>query len=1151
MSGPIGAEGHWPRLDKLVLQDQRDHVAGGSELVPHLRAVPHATRVVAREAMTGLLIEQGKAGDPTKGESAQGDLGLGSVLWPAESKDKRGVPAWFFAAPAVTVEPSRDLRPPTPVEDDGTTTRDQGAPLPGTVAKPRRAQAAQRVRVRPIGDVDHSPDTRFRAIDAALAPNASPLPRGWPGVMLSATRETEQLELFLPAGDGKLVAVNHAGDPATASIVYDEDATGAIDPDRKARLHSLVRVARMAPDVGALAWQLTTSGRDGLEGHGLTVDRGSSRGPVLPDPSTGQALPPAPAPAPGRVSTPGGTAPVGQVGAVTTEDELVARGSPEPRDGQYGGAVVIGDAPPETTRVRGTTEDDPPATTSRDGAPPPDAPPGTEVQGLVYAYASARRGGHHEVGHHDDKHRLGLTLDGEPINPDHVARDFFLYADRDRDAPIEDDGKPYSRPAPAPYRVRAFLRHDAEADHPFNGERRRGLWRLEAESFLRAVPIGDPPPRRPPPPRLPPPPPVGDPPPRLRADPPPIVLDPTGQSGIGGYAPGGLVLEPTGTVRGDPLDGLPEGTLVVDGVPVLEGFDALDTGVDPETHGARADPLAPRDEDGLLVPGGVPQQGMGPASRPGTIAATSQHLQLGGGLSQTATPIGRGVMDLSTALGTAFGGLTPTQQRCIDGAPVVARSFAYGENPAGQWCHWRYATKPALGRQGTAAGGVVEHGPEVTPQQVMDGTVPVGTPKLVRVMPPGAAALAHATPSQRTGEVVNGFLEDAAIGGGTVRRKHRNGSGTVGKGVAQTSAGRFATIDASDVEKTALTPDGGVTMTEQSAPATPSSGGMEWYPKTDGKPYVKNDAGTETDLTATGGGGSGSGGGSVPGMYQVDGSYSVAGETIRDTLWGAWGPARIDGAFTFSRFNIDTTASGGRTFTFASTFATRSAFGGIGTLTASSGSFITDGWAVGDQVRITGTTSNNFDGIIVALTATVMTIQRPGGVLVAEGPLGATARIRDRIIPYIARDDFSRYRTSWVMGCDLADGSFDVLWDGGITVPDTFLSFGPAGISIDVRVRGISTAYVVGAFSSSTDFDVTFYVLDPADGTTEIPVVVNYSASDTDYVTLTIDPADLTSVQAGDVLRVGFRVDNVTYGGTGTSRMEARLTNLRPDFSGT
>jgi hypothetical protein len=41
---------------------------------------------------------------------------------------------------------------------------------------------------------------------------------------------------------------------------------------------------------------------------------------------------------------------------------------------------------------------------------------------------------------------------------------------------------------------------------------------------------------------------------------------------------------------------------------------------------------------------------------------------------------------------------------------------------------------------------------------------------------------------------------------------------------------------------------GGIVLPEQTAPATPASGTLGIYAKTDGLPYAKNDAGTEMAL---------------------------------------------------------------------------------------------------------------------------------------------------------------------------------------------------------------------------------------------------------------------------------------------------------------
>lgn len=63
---------------------------------------------------------------------------------------------------------------------------------------------------------------------------------------------------------------------------------------------------------------------------------------------------------------------------------------------------------------------------------------------------------------------------------------------------------------------------------------------------------------------------------------------------------------------------------------------------------------------------------------------------------------------------------------------------------------------------------------------------------------------------------------------------------------------------------TKLEVDGAITLHEMTAPSTPNSGKGVFYVKTDGKPYFKNDAGTESDLTDTG-----SGGGFTPTVFQA------------------------------------------------------------------------------------------------------------------------------------------------------------------------------------------------------------------------------------------------------------------------------------------
>ena len=80
------------------------------------------------------------------------------------------------------------------------------------------------------------------------------------------------------------------------------------------------------------------------------------------------------------------------------------------------------------------------------------------------------------------------------------------------------------------------------------------------------------------------------------------------------------------------------------------------------------------------------------------------------------------------------------------------------------------------------------------------------------------------------------------------------------------------------------------------------------------------------------------------------------------------------------------TAAAGRTLTFANS-------GSADTITASTGSFITDGYKPGMLVTIAGTTSNNMTtGPLVTVTATVLTFGAATS-LTNEGPLSATATL--------------------------------------------------------------------------------------------------------------------------------------------------------------
>jgi len=68
-------------------------------------------------------------------------------------------------------------------------------------------------------------------------------PAGTIGIVLSATNEKEQEDLFFPC-DPRLVAVNVNGDPELASTVWDLNSNNEYDRERCARLHSAFRVIK-------------------------------------------------------------------------------------------------------------------------------------------------------------------------------------------------------------------------------------------------------------------------------------------------------------------------------------------------------------------------------------------------------------------------------------------------------------------------------------------------------------------------------------------------------------------------------------------------------------------------------------------------------------------------------------------------------------------------------------------------------------------------------------------------------------------------------------------------------------------------------------------------------------------------------------------
>lgn len=285
--------------------------------------------VELRQLMAGSrYVEDDEYGRPKAGEKTDGPI-HGGLLWPVHDVSAQGqaglngaapraVGAWGFAFAAVATQankpaprsrtqerfdPFRVFDPNAPIGVLGSDARADFAPLddvnglgigggnePGSAAAQGGSRARRTIRVLPVGSSAFTADTRFAELGAALSPLAPRFPAGTPGVVLASTNENRQEELFLPTSTG-LVAVNKAGDPSLGSLVYDLTEKDALDPERFARLHSLMRVVLPIPEgdrvgarhdeSGVLALQFGKAGRDNLAGLGLCHGAPSSGGQIV------------------------------------------------------------------------------------------------------------------------------------------------------------------------------------------------------------------------------------------------------------------------------------------------------------------------------------------------------------------------------------------------------------------------------------------------------------------------------------------------------------------------------------------------------------------------------------------------------------------------------------------------------------------------------------------------------------------------------------------------------------------------------------------------------------------------------------------------------------------------------------------------------
>lgn len=291
-----------------------------------------------------------------------------------------------------------------------------------------------------IGRADVKP-VRTRGYDAddAFATSEHVMPEWWPAapkgfVMLgmAGTREGGQ-EDVLGWLDPRIVAADRNGADAMGSRIIDLDPENEASEERVAKAQTHWRVAHVTglDRLGAVpgwvaAWHMTRTEQGREAGFGAVY------------------------------------------GTLDSRDAPATTGGSSPRRGAITGTPGAG-AP---SAAAGSVD-----AGARDGG-------GAGKRKKGVALASREAWGPFHLGHENDRHRFGTNDDGEPVNSLHLDPDRAMWFRRqDRDAPLEFDTSLYG-PSRAPMRVRAWIRYDPLSVHPWNGEQREGLWRLEAESYF-------------------------------------------------------------------------------------------------------------------------------------------------------------------------------------------------------------------------------------------------------------------------------------------------------------------------------------------------------------------------------------------------------------------------------------------------------------------------------------------------------------------------------------------------------------------------------------------------------------------------------------------------------------------------------------------
>lgn len=506
---------------------------------------------------------------------------------------------------------------------------------------------------RPIRTDAYKGDRRYAEVAHSFPDHFPLLPKGTVGLQMAGTEERRQEDLFLATGPG-LVSAWRNERWEMSSRVYDLEPAETISEEKWAPLNTGWRVV-MAPDLGPLG--TTRSGILALAGTKTNQGGFAShlawwgQGPTGTRRKGGAVTPPA-----------------SQPPAVTPSSGPRTRAEIEREEGE---------------RLRRALERGQQVEAEAEQARAAGAQAVGQAKRPIAAMNSWEASGFAFPGFLNDKHRIGLDEEGNPINSGsiHTGAYFSSRSAPDKTGPLHFQEVPWSEGVRFPIITKVDLRWDASAVHDHVTGAKQGMWRWETTSPVLKSPPSSPPTA---PPRTP-----RDPePPRKPTDPPTTPGEPT---------PEGPPITPS--EPGDPT-----------GPPGLPGDPAGDPGVTGPQGPPPAGPITPSGEVEIPLP--VPD-----LPPPGWERYTHRTLDrsVGEVEGQIWTPLTQGAAAIvfrpqHTQEGQfdfrrSFGA---TQEEWEDEdarRPAVVRMEAWGKQ---QGELWDYTEEPGQSRYrgGIAAGGI-------------------------------------------------------------------------------------------------------------------------------------------------------------------------------------------------------------------------------------------------------------------------------------------------------------------------------------------------------------------------------------------------------------------------------------------------------------